>query len=143
MFPEVMGSLRVPRGGKGRPRTTPDRTMADKAYASKANRKLLRDRGIEAVIPEKSNHIANRKRLGAKGGRPPGFDKEAYKRRNVIERCFEAFKQWRAIATRYDKLAVTYRGGVILRAITIWLKLLGDTRPSTACANSQCPRCGV
>jgi transposase len=57
----------------------------------------------------------------------PRFDKEAYKRRNVIERCFEAFKQWRGIATRYDKLAVTYRGGVILRVITIWLKPLVDT----------------
>lgn len=127
MFPEVMASLRVPRRGKGRPRTKPDRTMADKAYASRANRKLLRDRGIEAVIPEKSDHIANRKRLGAKGGRPPSFNADAYKRRNVIERCFEQFKQWRGIATRYDKLALTYRGGVVLRAITIWLKLLGDT----------------
>ncbi len=127
MFPEVMGSLRVPRPGKGRPRTRPDTAMADKAYASKTNRKLLPDRGIEAVIPEKSDHIANRKRLGAKGGRPPSFDEEAYERRTVIERCFEAFKRWRAIATRYDKLALTYRGGVILRAITIWLKALGDT----------------
>jgi transposase len=93
MFPEVMGSLRVPRRGRDRPRTTPVRAMADKAYASKANRKLLRDRGIEAVIPEKSDHIANRKRLGTKGGRPPSFDAEAYERRNVIERCFEGFKQ--------------------------------------------------
>ncbi len=58
MFPEVMGSLRVPRRGRGRPRTKPDRAMADKAYASKANRKLLRDRGIEAVIPERSDHIS-------------------------------------------------------------------------------------
>ncbi|GEP27291.1 hypothetical protein CLE01_18890 [Cryobacterium levicorallinum] len=109
----------MPRRGTGRPRTKPDRAMADKAYASKANRKLLRDRGIQAVIPEKSDHIANRKRRGGEGGRPPGFDKEAYKRRNVIERCFQAFKQWRGIATRYDKLAVNYRGGVILRTITI------------------------
>ena len=101
--------------------------MADKAYASKANRALLRGRGIEAVIPEKSDQIANRKKRGAKGGRPPAFDKEAYKRRNVIERCFQTFKQWRGIATRYDKLAVTYRGGVVLRAVTIWLKVLGDT----------------
>ena len=100
MLPELMGSLRVPRRGKGRSRTRPDRTMADKAYASKANRTLLRDRGIDAVIPDKSDHIANRKRLGVKGGRPPSFDAEAYKRRNVIERCFEAFKQWRGIATR-------------------------------------------
>ena len=121
MYPEVMASLRVLRRRKGRPRTKPDRTMADKAYASRANRKLLRDRGIEAVIPEKSDHIANRKRLGAKGRRPPWFKADAYKRRNVIERCFELFKQWRGIATRHDKLALTYRGGVVLRAITIWL----------------------
>ena len=127
MFSEVMKSLRVPRRSRGRPRTKPVRAMADKAYASKANRKLLRDRAIEAVIPEKSDHIANRKRFGAKGGRPPSFDAEAYKRRNVIERCFERFKQWRAIATRYDKLAITYRGGVVLRAITNWLKVLRDT----------------
>ena len=65
MFPHVMSSLRVPRRGTGRPRTKPDRTMADKAYASKANRKLLRDRGIQAVIPEKSDHIA--KRNGGEG----------------------------------------------------------------------------
>jgi transposase len=101
--------------------------MADKAYASKANRKLLRDRGIEAVIPEKSDHIANRKRRGAKGGRPPGIDTEAYTRRNAIGRCFEAFTWRRAIATRCDKLALIYRGGAAIRAITIWLKALTDT----------------
>jgi transposase len=100
MFPEVMGSLKVVRPCGGRPRTTPDRTMADKAYSSKANRKLLRERGIQAVIPERSDQIANRKRLGANGGRPPGLDTEAYKRRNVIERCFQTFKQWRGIVTR-------------------------------------------
>jgi transposase len=101
--------------------------MGDKVYSSKATRKLLRDRGIKAVIPERSDQIANRKRLGAKGGRPPILDTEAYKRRNAIERCFATFKQWRGIATRYDKLALTYRGGVVLRAITIWLTALGDT----------------
>lgn len=127
MFPEVMGSLRVPRLGGGRPRTTPERALGDKAYSSKANRLLLRQRGIQAVIPERSDQVANRKRRGRHGGRPPGLAKEAYKRRNVIERCFAAFKQWRGIATRYDKLALTYRGGVVLRAIIIWLKELGDT----------------
>jgi transposase len=48
-------------------------------------------------------------------------------RERTPEPCFETFKQWRVIATRYDKLAVTYRGGVVLRAITVWLKVLGDT----------------
>ena len=127
MFPEVLGSLRVPGLGGGRPRTTPHRAMGDKAYSSKANRKMLRVQGIKAVIPEKSDQIANRKRRGKSGGRPPHLDKEAYKRRNVIERCFETFKQWRGIATRYDKLALTYRGGVVLRAIIIWVKAFGDT----------------
>lgn len=88
---------------------------------------------IEGFIPETVEMLHEldgtglHERLGAKGGRPPGFDQETYKRRNVIERCFETFKQWRGIATRYDKLAVTYRDGIILRAITIWLKPLGDT----------------
>lgn len=87
-------------------------------------------RGIEPVIPEKSDHIANRKRLGSQGGRPPEFDTEAYKRRNAIKQRFGAFKQWRAIATRYEKLAVNYRGGVVLRAITIWRSIcvLGGQR---------------
>ncbi|WP_155850205.1 transposase, partial [Arthrobacter sp. Br18] len=94
---------------------------------SRANRELLRRRGIQAVIPERSDQEANRKRRGQRGGRPVGLDTEAYKRRNVVERSFNTFKQWRGLATRYDKLALTYRGGVVLRAITIWLKELGDT----------------
>lgn len=69
----------------------------------------------------------NRKRRGSKGGHPVSYHTEAYKRRNVVEGPFNVFKQWRALATRYDKLALTYRGGVVLRAITIWLKALGDT----------------
>ena len=52
----------------------------------------------------------------------PNFDAETYKRRNVIERSFNDHKQWRGLATRYDKLATTYRGGVVLRAIAIWLR---------------------
>jgi transposase len=62
-----------------------------------------------------------------KGGRPVDFETESYKCRNVVERSNNPFKQWRAIATRYDKLALTYRGGAVLRAITMWLKELGDT----------------
>lgn len=73
MFPEVMSSLKVPRRGGGRPRTTPTRTST-KAYSSKANRQLRRDRSIQTVIPERSDQTANRKRLGTKGGRPPGLD---------------------------------------------------------------------
>lgn len=50
------------------------------------------------------------------------FDPDSYKDRNVIERSFNMFKQWRGLATRYDKLALTYRGGVVIRTITIWLR---------------------
>ena len=87
-----------------------------------ANRKILRDRGIQAVIPERSDQVANRKRRGQAGGRPPTFDKVSLKRCNVIGRCFEVPKQWRGTATRYDELALSYRGGVVLRAIIIWSK---------------------
>jgi transposase len=127
MFPELMDSLRVARIGPGRARTRPDRLLGDKAYSSRANREFLRTRGIQIVIPERSDQVANRKRRGRNGGRTIGLDQEAYKRRNVVERSFNTFKQWRGLATRYDKLALTYRGGVVLRAITIWLHELGDT----------------
>ncbi len=84
-------------------------------------RRELRRRGIKAVIPEKSNQVTARKRRGTKGGRPPGFDPTTYKGRNVVERSFALAKQWRALATRYDKLAITYRAAVTLSAILTWL----------------------
>ncbi len=82
---------------------------------------MLRQRGITAVIPQPSDQVRHRIRRGSAGGRPPGFDPVAYKARNVIERSFNDHKQWRGIATRYDKLATVYRGAVVLRAITMWL----------------------
>ncbi len=127
MFPHFMEQLKINRTGPGRPRTRPDRVRGDKAYSSKAIRTHLRDRGIVAVIPQPSDQIGHRKRRGSTGGRPPAFNKEDYKGRNVVERNFNIFKQWRALATRYDKLALTYRGGAVLRAVSIWLTALGDT----------------
>lgn len=124
MFPVLLAHLRVERCGPGRPRTTPDAVLGDKAYSARAHRGLLRSRGIKAVIPEPSDQIRNRKRRGSRGGRPPALDTEAYRGRNVVERSFNTVKQWRGLATRYDKLAIVYRGGAVLRAITIWLKHL-------------------
>jgi hypothetical protein len=66
--------------------------MADKAYSSKAIRTYLLGRGIECVIPEKDDQKANRKRKGPAGGRPVTYDKDAYKRRNVVERSFNTLK---------------------------------------------------
>ena len=126
MLAATLDQIRVPRSGRGRPRTRPDRVLADKGYTSKANRTWLADRGIKATIPEKSDQAANRKRKGSAGGRPPAFDSDAYKGRNVVERSFNALKQWRGLATRYDKLAVIYRGGAVLAAILTWLRGKGD-----------------
>ncbi|MFI8828203.1 IS5 family transposase, partial [Streptomyces sp. NPDC053431] len=118
-FPEVMTRLRVPRP-IGRPRITPDVVLADKAYSSRAIRTHLRRRGIRAVIPQPSDQAANRKRRGRLGGRPPAFDREAYKQRNTVERCINRLKQWRGLATRYDKTATIYLAGLHIAAIFIW-----------------------
>lgn len=117
MLAEVIADIYVPRIGVGRARTRPDAVLADKAYATGVNRDMLRDKGVKAVIPEKSTQIDSRKKRGSAGGRPPAFDADRYKDRNVVERSFAWSKQWRALATRYDKLAITYRAGVTLNTI--------------------------
>jgi transposase len=52
-------------------------------------------------------------------GRPYAFGAEVYKQRNVVERCFNRLKQWRGVATRYDKTARNYRGGVLLASLVL------------------------
>lgn len=117
-----MDALRVPRSGAGRPRRRPDAVIADKAYSSRAIRQSLRRRGTRAVIPERADQKANRLRRGQTGARPPAFDRELYKARNVVERCFNRLKQFRAIATRFDKLATRYKAGVHLAELILWLR---------------------
>ena len=90
--------------------------LADKAFSHPSTRRELRRRRISNTIPERSDQIEQRKRKGSAGGRPPAFDAERYKQRNTVERGFGRFKQWRGIATRYDKYARTYFGGVLLAA---------------------------
>ncbi|MEV5008976.1 transposase, partial [Streptomyces sp. NPDC056159] len=75
---------------------------------------------IAHTIPERADQIANRLRRGRSGGRPPAFDKQIYKRRNVVERCFNRLKQWRGIATRYDKTAECYQAAVALASLLMW-----------------------
>ncbi|WP_263399645.1 transposase [Saccharopolyspora pogona] len=81
-FQTVLERIRVPRAGRGRARTRPDRVLADKAYGSRANRAYLRRRGIRCTIPEKADQIRHRKNRGSRGGRRPAFDKEIYKQRH-------------------------------------------------------------
>jgi transposase len=122
MLKHLLDGLTVPRLGPGRARTRPDAVLGDKAYSSRANRDLLRGRNIKAVIAEPADQAGHRRRRGRHGGRPPAFDSESYKDRNVVERSFNNHKQWRGLATRYDKLATVYRGGTVLRAILMWLR---------------------
>lgn len=87
------------------------RLLADKAYDTDAFRACLKKRKIKAVIPGKSNR---KKRIR--------HDQTAYKRRNVIERCFGRLKDFRRIATRYDKLAENYLSALCLVAtVAYWL----------------------
>ncbi|WP_243878351.1 IS5 family transposase [Streptomyces sp. SUK 48] len=119
-FITVMEAIRVPRPGPGRPRVRPDHVLGDKGYSSRAIRSWLRRHGIPHTIPERADQVGNRARRGSRGGRPPAFDREVYKHRNVVERCFNRLKQWRGIATRYDKTAQSYQAAVTLASLLMW-----------------------
>ncbi|MGZ3113416.1 IS5 family transposase [Streptomyces sp. H62] len=119
-FTAVMEAIRVPRIGPGRPRTRPVHVLGDKGYSFRAIRAWLRRHGIGHTIPERADQVRNRLRRGSRGGRPPAVDKQLYKRRNVVERCFNRLKQWRGIATRYDKTAESYQAAVTLASLLMW-----------------------
>jgi transposase len=98
------------RPGRGRPRTRPAKLVGDKGYSYPSVRRLLHRRGITPVIPTKSDQP-----------RQPSFDRAAYRRRNQVERSVGRLKQFRRVATRYDKRAVNYLAWVTLAAALIWL----------------------
>jgi transposase len=118
----LLDAIAVHDGGPGRPRKRPDMVIADKAYAHDPTRRALRRRGLRHTIPERSDQIARRAAKGSAGGRPPVFDPTIYRRRNVVERCFNRLKHWRDLATRYTKRAAIYRSGLLLISAIIWLR---------------------
>ncbi|MFJ9714218.1 IS5 family transposase [Streptomyces sp. NPDC101234] len=93
----VLEQVVVPRIGVGRPRTRPDRVLADKAYTSRENRRYLRRRGISHTIPERLDQRRHRHNRGSRGGRPTGFDRERYKKRNTVERAIMKFAPFFAL----------------------------------------------
>ena len=100
----------VKRQGVGRPRLRPKRLAADKGYSSRSFRRFLRQHSIRITIP----HKANEHRSGP-------FDKAVYRLRERVERFFNRLKQFRRIATRYEKRAANYLAMVTLAAVLIWL----------------------
>jgi transposase len=100
------GAIR--RIGRGRPR--PTKLVGDKAYSSRSIRLALRKRGIIPVIPTKANER-----------RQPDFDREAYRQRNIIERLINRLKNFRRIATRYEKRAANYLAMITIGAILLWI----------------------
>jgi transposase len=121
-FGPVLAGIRIRRRGGGRPRTRPDRVLADKAYSSRRIRTSLRSKGIKATIPEPADQIAARKARGMHGGRPPAFDPGIYKQRNTVERAINKLREVRAVGTRYDKREYVFRGTIDVASIRIWLK---------------------
>jgi transposase len=98
----------VKRPGRGRPRLRPGRIVGDKGYCGTPVRDLLRRRGIRFTIAKKRNMC-----------RKGPFDQSIYRQRNQIERTINRFKQFRRIATRYEKRAVNYHAMWLIAAIAL------------------------
>lgn len=117
----LLDTIRVPRR-LGRPRKRPEQVAADKGYSFARCRKLLRRRGLRHVIPERQDQKEQRQAKGSQGGRPPRFDRAVYRLRSVAERCVNQLKQFRRVATRYEKRAANYLALVQFACTMLWIK---------------------
>jgi transposase len=118
-FGPALASVKVPRPA-GRPRSRPRRVAGDKAYDHRSVRLHLRRLGIGSVIPSRRRPEAYRPRRG----RPPSFDREAYRRRNAVERLVGRLKEFRRLATRYEKLAMNYLAVAHVASVALFLRAL-------------------
>jgi transposase len=110
LFESLLQSGAVKRQGRGRPKQRPHRLVGDKSYDSRAIRTWLRRHGIRITIPRRANEC-----------RTGPFSREYYRARNRIERLINRLKQYRRIATRYEKCAVNYRAMWLIAATLHWL----------------------
>lgn len=101
---------RIKRAGPGRPRSRPDRIVGDKGYSYPSLRRLLRARGLQAVIPTRQDQPPN-----------ATFDTAVYRERNRVERLMARLKRHRRVATRDDQLALSYGAWVTLACVWEWL----------------------
>ncbi len=99
-------------------RSRPKRVAGDKGYSYPRIRRWLRRHRIEAVIPQRSDQLAQHR------GRPLTFDKDAYRRRSVIECCIGWLKECRRIGTRFEKLALNFLAMIKLAIIRRYLRVL-------------------
>ena len=121
MMTAVLEDIRVPRAGKGRPRTRPDRVLADKGYPSRANRAWLRERGIAATIPERDDQIAHRRK--SRAGRSTSATSSRNAARAAMSSSAASTGSSSGAESRCapDKLLRSYRAAVSLAATLIWI----------------------
>jgi transposase len=110
VFEPLMHQGAVRRSGRGRPRVRPDRVAGDKGYTGRRHRADLRRRGIRQTIPK----------LSTEDHSGP-FDRATYRRRHLVENLFARCKQFRALATRYDKRAASFRAAWVIVMTILWL----------------------
>lgn len=116
-FELLLTSVEVPRASAWA-RRRPKRVAADRGYDAQRIRHWLRRRGMQPVIPP------IRRRGKRKRGRPVSYNRDFYRERSAIEQCVGWLKEYRAVATRYEKLALNYLGLLKLAMIRRYLRLL-------------------
>ena len=117
----LLDEVAVRRPGAGRPRKRPPILRVDRAHGARKYRQQLRSRKIVCVCPERGDAKKGRLKKGSRGGRPPKFDAEAYKGRHVVECNINRFKDFRALATRYEKRGHQFLAAVHVACIILWL----------------------
>ena len=111
----MLRRVRVRSGRRGRPRSRPRRAAGDKGYSNPRVRRETRARGVVPVIPHKADELKRMKT-------PPAFDRDAYRKRNAVERSVGNLKEFRRVGTRYEKLAVNYQQMVELAMLRLCMK---------------------